>query len=77
MGSFAADDSGSRRVGFDRAGRAAEHVFLRNEPDLVALVFERIRQGDRDLERGSGFFESGSFGKAEFFLGDKTTVPSV
>jgi hypothetical protein len=37
-------------------------VFLRNEPNLIRRVFERICQDDSGLERGREFFELGSFG---------------
>jgi hypothetical protein len=55
--------SGQDRVLISGEERAREHVFLRNEPDLPACLFERIHQKDRDLERWRGFFESGSFGE--------------
>jgi hypothetical protein len=53
-----------------REERSQKHVFLRNEPELIWLVFGCIHQNARDLECGGEFFDSGSFGKNEAIFGD-------
>ena len=50
---------------------AAKHVFLRNEPDLPSRNYERMLQGGNMLGRTNGFFQSGSFGKAESICREK------
>jgi hypothetical protein len=52
--------AGKEDVFWEREERE-KHVFLRNEPDWSALIFEWKYQGIRLLRRKDEFFQSGSF----------------